>query len=1108
MALWLSGASPVAGFTEGAAKRLGPGPFQAAPVVQGGWANGDPSDTLAFARGTQIGNLFYTTLDGDQGSIVLWITPEWDGNDGKRHDLFENDLGDPGVISLRADSGSLVFRAGTNAITDEVSVNISGWTAGQTHLVVARWDNDNGLSGGNRLSLSVDDVHTFSSQASPPASVGALNYIGSDNTAHHPANAIIEGLTVYRRPLFDGAAGIDVGNGDEINLIYNAGSGRDPTFITGSWDVVFCLPTDSSTGPLTTGTGQAWSHPHSAELLPGNSNRGGFMLAGVPGTDGWSNEGTPTSVLPLATAEKVFTGGYKVASNAANQGLYQDIAVSPGDDWVARAVVHSDGTCQPTFLLFDQTGAGAIGSVAGTTTSTRTAPDALVLTGEAPTGSATLRVKLVNAAVSGTCFWHQVEVLANTVNNPSMQRWQATTPVLPRAWTNESMDAGAPTQEAAIVHSGTYAFRFQGGPDSDRADYSLNVGAAGDFYAIGVFSYWLGGQAPFPFFGGTPSWLMEYSSSNNFSLYLERDLNVWKHRAGVARRRASGDPTLYAGQFNLAGDFIVDDFYAYPLPAISLTASPASVTNSLENGSEFRVDGGDVMLVLGIDATTTTGTVTFNWRPRHSAAAAVAFVETSSVTGAYLVSVFGDTNNWINVYWDAANRIRMRCRSQAIITSGAWNATGAIVADTQYLIEVAYAGGFATLKVDGTTRITVPFTPANFGVAPTNVYYGSSAGGSDQGDATFSDFTTTAVKLVSFDATGLESAVELSWRTGSELNNLGFHLYRSLSESGPWTRITPSLIPGLGSSPEGASYSFRDTGLTNGVRYSYRLEDIDSESGSTFHGPVSAVPGAAPPAEDEGSGGSDGSDEGQESESSTVDSPGDVTPQTYGHPEDVSIRVISRTKQTVVVELQTPGFFATSRPEGLHVTVLGFDQPTDPRAPDLPLKRVVLDGVVGRHARIVWVKERETRSYPGLTPAAVGAAEIVSSPDGTVRPGRRAAALKGEGLLPPVAAWIPGDAFIGELKKLALEMNPIRYDTSSDTLLLAQTLRVKIAFDRKAAREESGRGSHGRRRPRSVDAGAPQVLAHLHTLKKGLHAVSFETLFPQGHQTLPLDSLR
>jgi hypothetical protein len=368
---------------------------------------------------------------------------------------------------------------------------------------------------------------------------------------------------------------------------------------------------------------------------------------------------------------------------------------------------------------------------------------------------------------------------------------------------------------------------------------------------------------------------------------------------------------------------------------------------------------------------------------------------------------------------------------------------------------------------------------------------------------------TTAVELVSFDAVGADSAVDLTWRTGSELDNLGFHLYRGRSERGPWTRVTSSLIPGLGSSPEGASYSFRDVGLTNGVRYFYRLEDIDARSGSTFHGPVSAVPGAAPPAEEPGSGDSDpdGSDDGSGSEDALPGGSPDET-WTYGRPADASVQVVTRSGHVVVVELQTPGFVATETPSGIRVSIPGFDQRTDPRAPDLPLKRVVLDAVVGRHARIVGVREEDTRSFPGLRPAAVGPAEVVTSPDGTVRPGRRGAVLKGDGLLPPSAARLGGDAFIGETKKIALEMSPLRYDAASHTLRLARTLRVRIAFDHRATREETGRGARGRRRPRSVEETAPRVLAYLHTVSPGLHAVSFETLFPQGREALPLDSLR
>src|SRR5262249_43005709 len=84
---------------------------------------------------------------------------------------------------------------------------------------------------------------------------------------------------------------------------------------------------------------------------------------------------------------------------------------------------------------------------------------------------------------------------------------------------------------------------------------------------------------------------------------------------------------------------------------------------------------------------------------------------------------------------------------------------------------------------------------------------------------------TTAVTLASFAPGGGDGAVNLSWTTASELSNLGFNLYRSLSASGPFDRVTATIIPGLGSSAVGTAYSYRDSGLTNEVTYFYKLED-------------------------------------------------------------------------------------------------------------------------------------------------------------------------------------------------------------------------------------------------------------------------------------------
>jgi hypothetical protein len=82
----------------------------------------------------------------------------------------------------------------------------------------------------------------------------------------------------------------------------------------------------------------------------------------------------------------------------------------------------------------------------------------------------------------------------------------------------------------------------------------------------------------------------------------------------------------------------------------------------------------------------------------------------------------------------------------------------------------------------------------------------------------------------------------LTWTTETETNNAGFNLYRSESEDGAYIKLNDSLIPSKGSSTQGASYEFIDTNVQNRKTYYYKLEDIDTNGNSTFHGTVKAVP--------------------------------------------------------------------------------------------------------------------------------------------------------------------------------------------------------------------------------------------------------------------------
>ena len=112
--------------------------------------------------------------------------------------------------------------------------------------------------------------------------------------------------------------------------------------------------------------------------------------------------------------------------------------------------------------------------------------------------------------------------------------------------------------------------------------------------------------------------------------------------------------------------------------------------------------------------------------------------------------------------------------------------------------------------------------------------------------------TATSVTLASFTATRLpDGKVRLDWRTGYEVDNVGFRLYRE--QNGKRVRINPSLVPGTaviggGRGSGGQNYTWSDAKVpTDEGPLQYWLEDVDLKGKATWHGPI--APAAAPPRE-------------------------------------------------------------------------------------------------------------------------------------------------------------------------------------------------------------------------------------------------------------------
>ena len=104
------------------------------------------------------------------------------------------------------------------------------------------------------------------------------------------------------------------------------------------------------------------------------------------------------------------------------------------------------------------------------------------------------------------------------------------------------------------------------------------------------------------------------------------------------------------------------------------------------------------------------------------------------------------------------------------------------------------------------------------------------------------------VELTSFTAHAGDSKVTLHWSTASEVNNEGFIILRSVSETGSFNEIdsyvSNNALNGAGNSSQSIQYTWVDNSVVNGNAYWYKLVDVDMNGVRTEHGPVSATPQA------------------------------------------------------------------------------------------------------------------------------------------------------------------------------------------------------------------------------------------------------------------------
>jgi len=153
-------------------------------------------------------------------------------------------------------------------------------------------------------------------------------------------------------------------------------------------------------------------------------------------------------------------------------------------------------------------------------------------------------------------------------------------------------------------------------------------------------------------------------------------------------------------------------------------------------------------------------------------------------------------------------------------------------------LNVGTFGGGAP-REDDRTMATVKFKMLIPPPNTTSIHF-LDPGGND--GTTFGTKTTGATKLAptTVDKDDVSLPVDLSlltvvptdmgvlvkWRTESEINNLGFDVYRSESRDGKYVKVNPAYIKGAGTDGTPHDYQFVDESTIVGKTYYYYLEAI------------------------------------------------------------------------------------------------------------------------------------------------------------------------------------------------------------------------------------------------------------------------------------------
>jgi len=192
----------------------------------------------------------------------------------------------------------------------------------------------------------------------------------------------------------------------------------------------------------------------------------------------------------------------------------------------------------------------------------------------------------------------------------------------------------------------------------------------------------------------------------------------------------------------------------------------------------------------------------------------------------------------VSLYKDNGNNI-FEATADTLIDSVRTNRLGYYL--FQYLNNGTY---FVDLDHPYMNDSSVILTTNNIPAGPIHVVAGNPILDIDFGFTSSSQLPYNPVQFNSFDFQSNFDGIWLNWSTLAGTENLGFDIYRSLTDMGNYSLINENVIPVSNSSQGIHNYTFFDQNVEPGQTYYYQIADVSLSGQTTMYGPISATAAA------------------------------------------------------------------------------------------------------------------------------------------------------------------------------------------------------------------------------------------------------------------------